>query len=155
MRRLRRQLISRNIREILAAPNGVRQLATATIRSACSRDRSVGCKPDRSRQYSFCRAAVDRRRPAWRSATWRTVLAAISAAQLGDRGVQRHRAQVAFHPVADGDRARVAVLFADDEHVRDQLDLGLADLGAELLRRGSRRSTRKPAAASFASTSRP
>ncbi len=40
--------------------------------------------------------------------------------------------EIAFHPIADGYRAGIAVAFADDEHVGDQLHLGVADFGVEL-----------------------
>src|SRR5205814_4262952 len=48
-----------------------------------------------------------------------------------DGGGQRHGAFVAFDAVANGDGAGFGVFGADDEHVRDELQLGIADFGAE------------------------
>src|SRR5262249_570794 len=50
-----------------------------------------------------------------------------------DKLRQRHDALIAFAAMAHGDGACRLLFVADDEHVRDLLKLGGADLGADLL----------------------
>src|SRR5438132_3713224 len=54
--------------------------------------------------------------------------------QASEQVAQRHGAQVAVDAIAHGNRAGGLLLLADNEHVRNLLELRLADLVADLLR---------------------
>ncbi len=53
-------------------------------------------------------------------------------AELGDGRIERQGPEIAFETVADRDRASFAFLFADDEHVGNELHLGVADFRVDL-----------------------
>src|SRR5271156_203279 len=53
-------------------------------------------------------------------------------AEVGDELVERARAQVAFRAVANGDGAGFGFLAADDQHVGNFFELGVANFGLQL-----------------------
>ncbi len=53
--------------------------------------------------------------------------------QLGQGSLERHRPKIPFDPIAQAHRAGLGVTLADHDHVRDQLQLSVANLATQLL----------------------
>ena len=89
--------------------------------------------PPASRRPAAARGAAPSRRRGRRPARSLTAAPRLRPQALGEVG-DRHAALVALAVAAHGDRALLGLAVADDEHVRDLLQLGLADLAPDGLR---------------------